>query len=118
MDSITTALSGLRAQSAKTAISAENIANAQSVGYTPKDAVLTSSESGVEVSIQSRQNATVKTYSPDSVLADNDGFVSVPEISYEYDIINMMTAETAYKANISVIKTSDEMQDALLDVLT
>ncbi len=117
LDAISIALSGLRGQSAKTAVSAENIANVSSSNYEAKDAVLSSNGTGVEVSVQTRQNPTFKTYSPDSALADNDGYVSVPNISLEEEAVNLLTAEIAYKANVSVIKTADEMQDSLLDVL-
>lgn len=118
MDAISIALSGLRGQSTKTAVSAENIANTSTHDYVPKDAVLSSSGSGVEVSIRERDDASFKTYSPDSTLADDQGFVSIPNISLEEEITNLMTAEIAYKANIGVMKTADDMQDSLLDVLT
>lgn len=117
MDAISIALSGMRAQGTKTAVAAENIANSSSTNYEPKDAVLKSGEAGVSVSVQTRDNPTFKTYSPSSALADQDGYVSVPNISLEEEIINTMTAEIAYKANASVIKTVDEMQDSLLDTL-
>lgn len=118
LDSISIALSGLRAQSGKTAASAENIANVNSYNYTPKDAVLSSNGSGVEVSIQDRDNPTFQTYAPSSALADDQGYVAVPNIALEEEFVNLITAEIAYKANISVIKTSEDMQDSLLDVLT
>lgn len=119
LDSISIALSGLRAQSGKTAASAENISNVNSYNYTPKDAVLSSNNgSGVEVSIQDRDNPTFQTYAPSSALADDQGYVAVPNIALEEEFVNLITAEIAYKANISVIKTSEDMQDSLLDVLT
>lgn len=49
----------------------------------------------------------------------NAGIDGTPpaENGYIDEIVSIKTAETAFKANAAVIRTSDEMQDRLLDIL-
>ena len=94
MDAASIALSGLRAQSTKLAVSAENIATADVENATPKQAVLKSDGGGgVRAEVTNKPNV--------------DGLYSLNMIE---DIVSAKTAEIAYKADISMLKTTLEME--------
>ena len=55
----------------------------------------------------------VNTYAPDHSAANDNGMVEFPNVNLEEEVVRLMQAEAAYKANILVLKTVDEMHDAL-----
>lgn len=127
-DVMSIALSGLSAQKTRVATVAGNVANMHTNGktagdgqnatsYTPKDAVLQTAGQGVRADVQDRPNAVTSRYDPQSLYADGDGMIAAPDISLDAEMMTMKTAEIAYKANINLIKTSEEMQDSLLETL-
>lgn len=128
IDSIRTALSGLLSAGTKAATAAGNIANANTTGaadggasgrkapYTPVDAVNTSAAGGgVQANVVPRQPAFVPAYDPSSPFANADGIIGAPNVSYEQEIVSLKQAELSYKANLKVIETATDMQDALID---
>lgn len=128
VDITSIAVSGLTAQKTRLATAAGNIANMQTAGttagdgqngsaYTPKDAVLQTAGQGVRADVVDRSNAVSQRYDPSSVYADAEGMIAAPDISLVGEMMTMKTAEIAYKANASLIKTSEEMQDSLLETL-
>lgn len=110
MDAIGIGLSGLRAAETQANASAINIANMNTKGYVPVQAVQRSTSGGVKASIQ-KQTLAPQTQ---AALADIPGGAEDP-VS---DIVSMKMAETAYKASAKVIETAGEMQDALLAALS
>ena len=93
-------LSGLRAQSRKVETLARNIANtnnnAPEGNFIPIDTVTIS-----------RENGGVAT-------AD----IQSPGMSLENQLIGLSSAKNSFEANAKVIKAQDEMDRALLDILT
>ena len=125
VDAISNALSGLQSAGIRAGVSANNIANLQTVGaktpdrgpaaYVPQDVVATAIPAGgVATHVQDRAPATVTAYDPDHPYADDQGAVDVPNINLETEIVNLKIAEIAYKASANVIKTARAMQDDLL----
>jgi len=133
-DAINTALSGLLAQGKRLSATASNIANVSTSGrvptadnpsssvYKPLEVNLTSSSvngegAGVKAEIIQR-DSYVKAYSPNSSYADENGMIATPDISLESELVTMMTAKLAYKANIKTIQAQEEMIGELLDSIT
>lgn len=124
---LSTALSGLNAASTRANAAASNIANAGSSGstdgttkpaYTPQDVVqINQVNGGVKADLKDRDPATFQAYDPDKSYADEDGLVEVPNVSYEEEIVNLKIAEHAYKASAAVIKTEQELSDALNEII-
>ncbi|MBL8712577.1 MAG: flagellar biosynthesis protein FlgC [Alphaproteobacteria bacterium] len=131
-DALSIALSGLRAQTTRLAATASNIANASTSGtvpnadpsapastlYTPVT-VDFSSQAGGGVSAQVRPdpNAYSVIYDPSSGYANADGLVAVPDVDLAQEAVNLLETKALYKANLSVIKTQDEMLGDLLDTI-
>ena len=127
INALQTALSGLFSASKRVEASASNIANLttggslEPSGKAPYSAVTTVSETtgygGVKTDIVRKNTPFVPAYDPDSPFANADGIIGVPNVDLAEEAVNMITAKTAYKANIAVIKTVDDMQDELLKSL-
>lgn len=131
-DALSIALSGLRAQTTRLAATASNIANASTSGtvpnadpsapastlYTPVT-VDFSSQAGGGVSAQVRPDPDAYSviYDPSSGYANADGLVAVPNVDLAQEAVNLLETKALYKANLSVIKTQDEMLGDLLDTI-
>lgn len=126
INAIGTALSGLNAASLRLNASASNIANVSTAGslddpskapYTPKttQSKALSDPGGVATEIVNKQPAFIPAYNPDSPFANQDGLVGAPNVDLAEEAVTMKLAETAYKANVSVIKTAEDMFGELLE---
>ena len=129
---ISTALSGLFAQKNATQAHASNIANISTIGQVPKDGITvehpvyqpydsintTTGDGQVASAFVNRDPGSSSVFYPNSFLANEEGLVEVPNVSLEEEIIGLQLASHAYKANIAVIRTADELSDELLDILT
>ncbi len=111
--------SGLRATRKWLDAVSDNIANINTATRTSEDAfrarmVVAQAESygspaGVRVTgalFGSREGRTV--YSPDHPLADDQGYVRVPDIDLGDQMTQLMIAQRGYQANLSVVKTAQE----------
>jgi len=106
VDVTSIALSGLNAASTRLANSANNIVNARTPGFKPSDAVTESVDNGgVIVDIRERTPASVQT-----------GNGEVPNVSLEQEVVNSITAESDFKANLALLKTQKELDKSLLDI--
>ena len=121
-----TALSGLQAATTRVGAAANNIANLSTTGstdsttkpaYVPQDVVQTSHDGGVKAHIRPRDPASYNAPDPDASFADENGEVAVPNIDPAAEIVSMKQAEHAYKASLNVIKTAQEMDDALNEIV-
>lgn len=135
---LSTALSGLNAQQKRLSATASNVANVLTSGARPGSAeaaagaptvykplqvdlstqVLPDGQgAGVSANITEKQDGYSVTYSPDAAGADADGLVAVPNVDLTTEMVNLLETKTLYKANAAVIRTADEMQKDMLDVL-
>lgn len=118
------ALSGLMSATRKVAAAASNIANLNTAGsltpgqQAPYQSVTTADTAqaggGVKTEVIPKNPPFVPAYDPDSPFADAQGLIGVPNTDLASEAVNLTLAKTAYKANLAVLKTEDEMQDALL----
>jgi len=96
MNTISTALSGMNAASLELATSAHNIANTQTPGFRRQGVARQAIEGG-------GVSATVTQ-------------ATAPGESLAEDIVTQMSASYAFKANLKVLKTQDEVLGSLLDI--
>ena len=113
MDAASIALSGLQAQRARINTASNNIVNAQSTNFTPQEAVLTSREGGVDVTIRSSGNTP-----PPQPVENAGGFIQEPNVNLIDQTINLKAAQAAYEANLAVLRVADELDEALLDTFS
>ena len=123
------ALSGLNAQSVALGAHSDNIANLRSSGkvnpgpndrraYVPVKPVFSSVDGGgVVADVVDIDEEAVLAYDPESVDANEDGLIAVPNISLEDEIFGVLQAKNAYIANAKVIGVQRDMDRALLDIL-
>jgi flagellar basal-body rod protein FlgC len=99
---MTTALSGMQAQSTRLASVADNIANLDTQGYKKATTQLAAQPAGGVAASVSRPAVT----DPD---ADSD-------VDPATEILDMIDAETSFKANLAAFETGASLWDALLGV--
>ena len=124
VDAISTALSGLNAATKRVEASASNIANSTTAGTLQGEnqafSALTVSQSsleqgGVRAEIIPKDPGIVESFSPNSPFANEDGIIGVPNVNLAEEAVNLQLAEVAYKANIQVLNTINEINDELLN---
>lgn len=128
MDPINTAVTGLHAASQRVGVAANNIVNSQSTvaeqngrlanqPYVPQQVVQQSQTGGgTGTSLRDVSPPSVPVFSPDSPVADENGFVQAPNVDLTAEVANTLLASNAYKASASVIRRADEMYQSLLDI--
>ncbi len=122
------AVSGLRAQSRRLEISADNVANVLSLGvhpdpalakpeaFTPqRTAFVANAYGGVEAKAVPVTPPAYLSLQPNHPDADADGLVNV---SLEREMVNQIQALRMFEANVKVIQTQDRMLGALLDIVS
>jgi len=123
--------SGMKAQSLRMRVIAENIANADSTGDSPnalpyRRQVVTFADeldkaSGarkVEVSkITKDPSQFVRKYMPGHPNADADGYVLYPNVNTLVETMDMREAQRSYEANLNVIEVSRMMMSRSIDLL-
>ena len=129
--SMAIAASGLRAQSDRMKIIAENIANANSAATTPngdpyrrKIATITSKfdreldatlvKSGQPVADMSEFRTQ---YDPGNTNADKAGYVKMPNVNSLVEIMDMREAQNSYEADLTVMDATKAMLARTVDLL-
>ncbi len=111
--------SAMRAQSQRLNVSASNMANAESVTsadgqpYRAKHVIFQSSGQGiggVHVSdvIESQSEGKL-VYEPGNPLADDKGYVRMPDIDVIGEMVNTISASRSYQANVEVMNTAKSL---------
>lgn len=125
------AASGMRAQSGRMRVIAENIANANSTAasangqpYRRKIATITSDfdrqlgatvvESGKPINDMTdfRQQ-----YDPGNPAADKQGYVKLPNVNPLVEVMDMKDAQRAYEADLNVMDATKSMLSRTVDLL-
>jgi len=125
------AVSGLKAQSQRLAVTADNVVNASSLGvhpvpalakpegFAPQRTVFSSyALGGVTATTAPIAPASFMSRDPDHPDADPDGLVPLPNVSMEQEIVEQIKALRLFQANIATIKTQDRMLGTLLDIVS
>ncbi len=115
-------LSGLKLQSLRVSVSANNIVNAGSVDsgklpervpFTPSRVNAVSSDPGVRGTVSQLSSGV-----PLSQTGQASSFAeifSATGVNIEQELVNQKLAVTAYKANATVVRTFSELEETLLD---
>ncbi|OAN66639.1 flagellar basal body rod protein FlgC [Sphingomonas sp. TDK1] len=123
--------SGLRAQSLRMRVIAENLANQDSVADTPGgnpyrrkvvsfQAAVDRANGGTGVkvkSIQADQSDFVKVYQPGHPAADAQGYVLRPNVNGLIESADMKAAQRSYEANLNAIEAAKSLTMRTIDLL-
>jgi flagellar basal-body rod protein FlgC len=129
--SISIAASGLKAESGRMRVIAENLANADSTSPTPggdpyrrKVPTFTSEfDSDLDARVvglgRIRRDATPfrTVYEPGNPSADATGYVKMPNVNPLIEQMDMREAQRAYEANLNLIGAARRMIARTLDIL-
>ena len=115
------AMSGMRQNSQRITVSAENVSNVDTPGYQRK-ILMTEPRAGNEVSFGSLRTALDQTpgeqeYSPAHPMANDEGYVTLSNVSLVTEMADMREANRTYEANLNSFQQARTMYTSLLDVL-
>ena len=123
--------SGMKAQSARMRIIAQNMANAGTTGTKPGEdpyrrqiPVFTSAfdrELGAQMveldDVKRDQSAFGKRYDPGHPAADEDGYIQTSNVKSLIETMNLKEAQRTFEANLNVIQMSRKMMAGVIDLL-
>jgi flagellar basal-body rod protein FlgC len=120
------AISGLKAQGRQMKVISSNVANARTSDagngepYRRLEATFTTDDvmGGVEIDdIVTDMSDFLKVLDPGNPMADQDGYVAMPNVSLPVEMINMNIASKMYQANVAVLKRYQQMLETTLELL-
>jgi len=127
---ISAAASGMRAQTTRMRLAAENVANASSTGTSPNEdpfrrriplmetTTLASGAQGVRVrGAAFDMTAFRQEYNPSHPAADASGYVQLPNVDTLVEMMDLRDATRAYEANLNMIEAARSMTTRALDLL-
>ena len=129
--SMAVAASGLRAQTQRMKIIAENIANANSTAATPGgdpyrrkiatmkpefDRALSATMVETGKPVQDRSDFKTQ-YDPGNPNADAKGYIKLPNVDSLVEIMDMREAQRSYQADLTVMDASKQMLAKTVDLL-
>lgn len=131
MKSIMIAAAGLRAQSGRMRVIAENMANADSTASTPGGDPYRRRIPTFQQVYERELQATVvrqgsnqldksdfeRRYDPGHPAADDTGYVKLPNVNPLLESMDMREAQRSYQANLNVIGATRRMLARTLDIL-
>jgi flagellar basal-body rod protein FlgC len=136
--SLSVSASGMAAQRTRAALLVENIANSETTRtpeggpYRRKDAVFSTSsvgsefaselesqmQTGVRVSsISVDQRDPEQQYAPGHPDADANGYVSIPRMNPAEDMVDLVTANRGYQANVAAMSAVKDMIQKSIELL-
>jgi flagellar basal-body rod protein FlgC len=140
LDSLKTSATGLSAQRLRMNLISSNLANVNTPqakegnAYQRKDAVFAAKSqpndfrkaladrlhpglTGVEVvAIRDDNRPPIMKYDPDHPDANDEGFISLPNINVVEEMVNMISATRSYEANVTAVKSIKNMASAALEI--
>jgi len=136
--------SGLTAERTRVDLAASNLANAESTRgpngqpYKRRDPVLSPVSFDQQLSLAGRgagvagspagavgvqvtqiaedQSGGKRVYSPGHPDADQDGFVTLPNVDPIHEVVNLVSAQRGYDANATAVETLKTMAGRALDI--
>lgn len=129
--SLKIAAGGLHAQSARMRVIAENLANVDSSAKTPDDdpfrrkiptfnAIFDREMDAYNVQVGRMvfdQSEFETRYEPGHPAADEQGYVSYPNVNPLIELADMREAQRTYEANLNIVRSSRAMFGQTLDIL-
>lgn len=131
MKSLLISASGMKAQSARMRVIAENLANADSVADTPGGQPyrrqMVSFRNELDRSVGAKlvevnrtmpdQTPFGRKYEPGNPAADASGYIQTPNVEPVIEISDMQEAQRSYEANLNVISAARTMLMRTIDLL-
>ncbi len=135
INGISTSLSGLLAASTRASTAANNIVNAFNTArpaggetstaaihtaraYTPQRVINTPQKNGGVIANKVPVNpSSLTVFNPNDPVANERGFVDVPNVDHAVEFSELIKAKHAYKANAAVLRTLAEIEDSALDII-
>jgi flagellar basal-body rod protein FlgC len=133
VSAVDVAMSGIRAQRVRMNLIANNIANVETTRtpeggpYRRQVAVFRGEQLsrsihpdkfGVKVRrIEEDDSPFVEVYDPSHPDANSEGIVQYPNVNLVIEMINLVSAQRAYEANINVILSDRAMTDRALEII-
>ncbi|MBW8039410.1 MAG: flagellar basal body rod protein FlgC [Planctomycetes bacterium] len=121
------AISGLRAQGKNIQVISSNVANAQSTDngngepYRRLEAVFKTDGDGMGGVILDEISADMSNFpmilKPDHPHADEQGYVTMPNVNLPVEMMNLNIAARMYQANVASLKRYQEMVETTLELL-
>lgn len=122
---------GMKAQSARMRVVAENLANAEAAPDTPgadpyrRKVISFKSELDRETGLETVAVGRISTdrspfnrrYEPGHPGADANGYVKLPNVKGLIEVMDLRTAQRSYEANLNVIQVSRSMLQNTLEIL-
>jgi flagellar basal-body rod protein FlgC len=125
-DPIDIAISGLRAQGRQMEVISSNVANARTSDagkgepYRRLEATFKSDGDlgGVKLDkIVTDMSDFLEVLDPGNPLADEEGYVAMPNVSLPIEMMNLNIATRMYQANIAVLKRYQQILETTLELL-
>lgn len=120
------AISGIRAQGRQMKEISSNVANARTSDagngepYRRHEVAFTTDDDldGVKIDeIVTDMSDFLKVLDPGNPMADENGYVAMPNVSLPVEMINMNIATKMYQANVAVLKRYQQMLETTLELL-
>ena len=120
------AISGIQAQSKQMEIISSNVANSRTTDagngepYRRLEAVFKSEDEigGVKLDdIISDTSDFLRILDPGNPMADEDGYISMPNVNLPVEMMNLTIASRMYQANTAVLKRYQQMVETTLELL-
>ena len=102
---------------ARQTLQAQALVSHNPVSYTHLLAAADEEAAGVDVlGIVESQAPLRREYRPDHPLADQNGYVNMPNVNQVEEMANMISASRSYQSNVEVLNTSKPVSYTHLDV--
>lgn len=115
------AVAGMRTQSQRITVGAENVSNADTPGYKRK-ILVSDPPAGSNVSFAALRTVLDQTpgaaeFNPEHPMADAEGYVTLSNVSLVTEMADLREASRSYEANLNSFQQARTMYNSLLEVL-
>ncbi len=117
MDISNIAVQALNVYSVSLQVIANNIANISTDDFVPERVDLETGEGGFGVEISEIVTSPKTAFEPDVVNHIFEGQVEGNKVELENEMVNLIETENAFVANTQVIKTAQDIDRVLLDMI-
>lgn len=117
MDISNIAAQALDVYSVSLQVTANNIANISTDDFVPERVDLETGEGGFGVEVSEIVTSPKTAFEPDIVNHIFEGQVEGNQVELENEMINLIETENAFAANVQVLKTAQDIDRVLLDMI-
>ncbi len=115
------AVSGMQLETQRITVAAENISNVDTPGYQKKMLLIepqgTSADQFAAMKQILDETPGQRDYNPSHPMADQDGYVTMSNVSLIMEMADLRGANRTYEANLNASQQARSMYTSLLDIL-